>query len=147
MNNMKKLAGIIMIFILGFSGQGRGTPAWANPEFTPVDILLAKNVSKEDMAALYDRLNLTEKQRVQLEENRKRHHARIKALTDQLASSHQQLNTELERPVLDKVKIDEIKGQIDRLQTEVSDLRLKGILDVRAILTPEQYEIFSGIMP
>ena len=147
MINVKQQAGIVLFLVFWFSaGAGIGL-AWSNPVFPRRDIVLAKNVSKQDMEALYNRMNLTEKQRLQLEENRKRHHARMKALTDQLSAAQLQLNKELEQSVLDKFKIDQLKAQIDRLQAELTDLRLKGILDVRAILTSDQYEIFSESMP
>jgi Spy/CpxP family protein refolding chaperone len=146
MNNLKTWSAIVLTFLLGLSGWAGAGPAWANPRFAARGIFLAKNISKEDMSVLYERLNLTEKQRVQLEENRKRHHESMKALSDQLVFMRQQLNQALEKSVLDKGEIAQIKARMDRLQSELSDLRLKGILDVRAILTPEQYEIFSEIL-
>ena len=147
MRQLKKRMGLILILMLFSSGGAELAPAWGNLRAAHTDMMLVKNVSKEDMAALYDRLNLTEQQRLQLEENRRKHHARMKTLTDQLTATQQQLNKELERPVLDKSRIDQLKDQLDRLQNELTALRLKGILDVRAILTPEQYEIFTESMP
>ncbi|MCD4778943.1 MAG: periplasmic heavy metal sensor [Candidatus Omnitrophica bacterium] len=95
---------------------------------------------------IYDRLQLTERQKVMLEKNRIQYHDQIRDLNQKLTNLKRQLNIELEKRSLNRDRIDTIKSQIDRLQSQLSDIRLQGIMAIRDILTPAQYEIFLEMM-
>ena len=97
-------------------------------------------------AEIYEKLQLTEDQKVKLEENREKYHIQLKKLKAEIAQLQKQLNWELKQKNLDRIKIDEMKYQLDRLQAQLSEYRLQGIMEVREILTPQQYEIFTGMM-
>lgn len=106
---------------------------------------LAKKVSKERMEDIYKQINLTEKQKKKLEGNRKKHHSKIKELRKRRRSLRKELNKELKRKELDSRKVDKVKGRIKDIQSEITDRRLKGVMGVREILTPEQFSIFSDL--
>ena len=101
---------------------------------------LVKKGTKSAATEVYKLLDLSENQKMMLEKNRNQYHRKIKNLNDKINMLKRQLNIELEQKSLNKGKIDQIKANIDILQAQLSDLRLKGIMDVREILTPEQYK-------
>jgi Spy/CpxP family protein refolding chaperone len=95
---------------------------------------------------IYERLQLTERQKELLEANRMQYHDQINSLNQTLTQLRQQLNMELEKRQLDRNRINTLKSRIDRLQAQLTDIRLQSIMAIRDILTPEQYEIFSEMM-
>lgn len=97
----------------------------------------------KDWRAVYDQMNLTEEQRASLENNRKQNHEKMSQLREQIRSLRQELKQELLKPQLDEEKIKSLKVQLNEFQSQLTDLRLKGIMEVRDILTPTQYSIFT----
>lgn len=95
---------------------------------------------------LWDQLNLTPEQKKQLEENKTKNRETMKAKFEQMRSYRESLKEELMRPELDVNKINGIQSQIKALQAEMVDNHLKSVLDVRKILTHEQFEKFIEIM-
>ena len=104
---------------------------------------LAGKVSKEKMADVYDRLNLSAKQRAKLEANRQKNHQKMRALRKTIRQLEKQISDELSKQNIDQAMVTDLKGQIKAAQAQLTDLRLKGIMEVRKILTPEQYKTFS----
>jgi len=91
---------------------------------------------------IYDKLDLTTEQKKQLEANKVRDREVMKASFEKMKSYRETLKTELMKPELDMVKINNIQSQIKTLQAEMLDNRLNSILKVRKILTPEQFTKF-----
>lgn len=101
---------------------------------------------EEKTREIYSQLNLTDEQKNQLEENKKNNRDQKKALYDQMRSLKDALNQELMKPELNMDKVNEIRSQVKALQTQISDDRLNSILEVRKILTPEQFTKFNSLM-
>ncbi len=95
---------------------------------------------------VYDQLNLTDEQKKKLEANKAGHRDTMKALFEKMRSYRQALNDELMKPDLNMGHINEIQAQVKTLQAEITDHRLNSILEVRAILTPEQFAKFISLM-
>ena len=94
---------------------------------------------------LWDQLNLTDEQKKQLEENKAKNKESMKATFEKTKSFREALKAELMKPELDMAKINDIQSQVKSLQSQIVDNRLNSILDVRKILTHEQFEKFIDI--
>ena len=103
---------------------------------------LVKRVNKERMAEIYEQLNLSQEQKKSLAANREKNHAQIKGLKAQARSLKGQLRETLGQSEIDERKIEQLKQQLNKIQSQITDLRLEGIMEVRNILTPEQYKHF-----
>lgn len=95
---------------------------------------------------IYNQLNLTKEQKEQLENNKSKTREKRKILFDKMRSYKETLNQELMRPELDMNKINEIQTQFKTLQSQMTDDRLNSMLDVRKILTPQQFSKFLSLM-
>lgn len=105
---------------------------------------------KERMEArkqeMFKELNLTDEQKQKLEENRKKRKDDAQGLRDHMKELKTAMRQELEKDVLDMAKVDQVQSQMKEAQAQMMDNRLKGILEVRGILTPEQFKKFSAKM-
>jgi Spy/CpxP family protein refolding chaperone len=98
---------------------------------------------KED---IFKDLNLTVQQTKMLEENKNENKAEVEALFSQMKQKEAAMREELQKPKLDMTKITKINGELKKLQAEMIDGRLEGILAVRKILSPEQFKKFTQKM-
>ena len=95
---------------------------------------------------IYGQLNLTEGQKKQLEANKKRHHEDKRVVFEKMKSYKESFKQELMKPDLDMSKINEIQSQFKAVQSQMTDDRLRSILEVRKILTPQQFTKFISLM-
>jgi protein CpxP len=95
---------------------------------------------------LFKELNLTDAQRQQLDANRKKNQESTKALRQSIRDNMELMGRELEKDALDMARINEIQAEIKSAHAKIMDNRLQGILEVRGILTPEQFKRFSEHM-
>lgn len=95
---------------------------------------------------IFDKLNLSDEQKKQLEENKTKTRDVMKALHEQMKSSREAMHQELMKTDLDMAKITEIQNQLKTLQAQMIDARLNSILEVRKILSAEQFKKFNELM-
>lgn len=95
---------------------------------------------------LYKELNLTAEQKNALKENKNKHREESKALFENMRAKKDLMREELSKDTVNMDKINQIQSEIKELQTKMSDQRLQGILEVRKILTPEQFKKFMASM-
>ena len=95
---------------------------------------------------LYKDLNLSQEQKKMLEENKNKHKEEMKALFNAMKEMRTSMRQELQKEKLDMAKIGEINNEMKRLEAQMSDQRLAGILEVRKILSPEQFKKFMEKM-
>jgi Spy/CpxP family protein refolding chaperone len=88
-------------------------------------------------------LNLTDDQQKQLKENWKKQKEAMKGVFGQMKTAKEAFDAEIVKASPDMSKISTIQNQIKTLQSQMLDNRLNGILEVKKILTPEQ---FAGYM-
>ena len=105
-----------------------------------------KEWREKKVEEMYAQLNLTEDQKKSLEENKKKNRGSKKEIFEKLRSNREALNSELMKPELDMNKVNEIQSQLKNLQSQMADERLSSILEVRKILTPEQFKKFNSLM-
>jgi len=91
-------------------------------------------------------LSLSAEQIVKFQEYRKAFHAELDALSAQQNELRRLLIEELAAPVPDRKLLSEINERINRLQFRAQERVIDHLLDVKAILGPEQQEKFLSII-
>ena len=91
---------------------------------------------------LYKDLNLSEEQKNLLEENRKSHREEMKSILNQMKEKREAIRNELQKDELNIGRISQINNELKILSAQMLDRKLEGILEVRKILTSEQFKKF-----
>ena len=94
---------------------------------------------------MWDELNLTADQKKQLEANKTKNREGMKASFEKMKSCRESLKQELMKPDLDMGKISAIQSEIKALEAQMTDAHLNSVLEVRKILTHEQFEKFISL--
>lgn len=105
----------------------------------------AKAFKKKQMREIYQQLELTEKQKRDLEDNRKQHHRQIQVLIERIDALKKMINTEFVKSDFDENKIEEWQAELSSLRQKLSQKRLDAIMSIRRIMTPRQYELFQKL--
>ncbi len=92
--------------------------------------------------AIHRQLNLTDDQAARLEANRSEHRQEARKLREKMRAAREAFKSELEKEELDMEKITQLHNEQKTVQGQIADHRLEGILQVREILTPEQFKMF-----
>jgi len=100
---------------------------------------------KEKRAKMFDQLDLSEEQRQALKAHRKNHRDSMKGLREQIKTKRQEYRKSLSDLTIDEATLTAANNEVKKLTNTMADHRLKGILEVRKILTPEQYKKFNEI--
>ena len=91
-------------------------------------------------------LNLTPEQQKKLEENRTAQRQETMKLRTTIREKEEQLHTALKSPTVNQAAVQPLLNEIKALQGQLIDLRIKGIMAVKGILTPEQFAKFQQVM-
>lgn len=114
--------------------------------FPPEDGSALSKVSAEKKDAkrqkFYKELNLTDEQKKLLKENKNKNREQMKILFEGIKEKKALIREEVQKDELNMEKINQLQNELKALQTQMIDHRLEGILEVRKILTPEQFKKF-----
>jgi len=99
--------------------------------------------SEEMVQKMEEKLGITEEQSVQLKAHRTEHKEKMKALKGELKEKREALKKELENVGANEGSIQAAATALKTVQSQLVDERINGILAVKLILTPEQYEKFK----
>ena len=94
---------------------------------------------------MYTQLNLAPDHKSKLEANRKKLKQQKKKLFEEYHAKRKEIGEELQKPELNMKKIKQINSEFKDLMAKKADHRLERILNVRKILTPEQFSKFMEI--
>lgn len=95
---------------------------------------------------MFEQLNLSEEQKKLLEANRAKNKEANKALKEQIRANMKALGEELKKPELDMAKVNALHENGKQLFGKAADQKFNSILEVRKILTKEQFVQFTGMM-
>lgn len=95
---------------------------------------------------IFHQLNLTDEQKKQLDANKKKFHEKLENIHRRIKDVKRQFKDEIMKPQLDMPKINQLHARVKALLNEMEDEKLSSILEVRAILTPEQFSKFINFM-
>jgi Spy/CpxP family protein refolding chaperone len=87
-----------------------------------------------------EQLNMTASQRKQLEEHRSAHMGEARQLFERLSQAQEALMEEFNKPTLDSVAIASLQKKVKSVLVEMEDHKLKGMYELRNILTLEQFK-------
>jgi Spy/CpxP family protein refolding chaperone len=99
---------------------------------------------QEKFDKMIEKLGLSHEQVAQLKEHKQAKMESREKLYSALSEQKKALKDELEKPASDNARIKQIADSIKQIQSEMVDERIKGILEIKAILTPEQYNEFKS---
>lgn len=95
---------------------------------------------------IHGQLGLSEAQKQQLEENRKQNMDGMKAMAAQKRSLREAMKAELMKPNMDMAVVNDLQGKLKAIDAQQMDNHLRSMLEVRKILTPEQFAKFHALM-
>jgi protein CpxP len=101
---------------------------------------------EQKIEEMHKKLGLSAEQAAQLREHRKAHKEESRALFDQIKTKKHAVKEELGKADFDEAKVRALSGEIKQIQNQLADNKLESILQVRRILTPEQFRQFSDLM-
>ena len=93
----------------------------------------------------YKKLGVSEEQQNQLKNHREKQRAQMEALAGQIKAKREEIRQEIEKKDYDAARVRQIHGELKALKNQAEDARLEGILQVRQILTPEQFQKFMEL--
>jgi len=108
-----------------------GYAAWGNPNQGP------RHGGRGDIMKT---LNLAPEQKAQIEKQRSASRQAWSELRDKLRTKRLELKQELEKPNIDRNRINTIIAEIKNLTGEQLELRVNNILAMKQVLTPEQFK-------
>jgi Spy/CpxP family protein refolding chaperone len=100
---------------------------------------------KEKIAAVYEKLGLTPEQKEQLQAHKEKHRAEAAALREEVRVKRDEIRQELQKTDFDVNKVQQLHSELKVLKNGKEDHRLNGILEVRQILTAEQFARFMEL--
>jgi len=84
-------------------------------------------------------LNLTEDQQKQLKSIKQKEMGAMKSVFEQIKANREELNAEIVKATPDMNKVNNIQTQMKTLQSQMVDNHLNSILEIKKIMTPEQF--------
>ena len=97
------------------------------------------------MLEVFKQLDLSPEQEEQLNVHRKRHREQGKEIRESIRAKRETMKEELQKQNLDMEKINKIHSELKSMHSKKADHRLEGILEVRKILTTEQFAKFMEL--
>lgn len=141
MNSFKKSAGALLtgLFVLAGAGLFAEPMGDDGPGFGP-----GSRGDEGKMEGRFEKMNkelgLTKEQAEKLRAHRKSQREANQALLQQMQAKREALRAELENEKVDAGKAKSINEELKALHNKMADQRLAGVLEVRQILTAEQFK-------
>ena len=101
---------------------------------------------KRNAERIFKELHLSQEQIQSLLMNRANQMDSMKESMDSLQANWRALKNELEKNVTDREKILRLASEMKSIQGTMVDMRIKSILEVRQVMTPEQFAQFQEKM-
>ena len=95
---------------------------------------------------MVEKLKLTPDQKEKFDANREKDREEAVALREQMSAKQKELSQALEAVVLDRNNVNRIHGEYKALVAKKEDARLASILEIRSILTPDQFSQYQSMM-
>tara|TARA_Y100000031_G_C8024650_1_gene294258 strand:+ start:93 stop:575 length:483 start_codon:yes stop_codon:yes gene_type:complete len=97
----------------------------------------------EKMQKFIDELGLSEEQQAQMKEQRQGHKDEIKEFYEEVRGLRDALKAELEKPDSNEATINSLATRLKALEGKKIDFRIQKVLELKSILTPEQFKKFK----
>ena len=93
------------------------------------------------------KLKLSPQQQAMLDENQRDNCQKIDKLKEETFTKRDELRKALDEPQLDMQKVLRIHGELKDLMDKMEDIHLMAVIEIRKILTPQQFAVFQTIEP
>ncbi len=100
---------------------------------------------RSQMLEVFKQLELSPEQEKQLSTHRAEHREQGKAIYKNIKTKREEIREELQKQDFDMKKIKKIHSELKSVYSRKADHRLEGILEVRKILTTEQFAKFMEL--
>jgi len=90
-------------------------------------------------------LNLTDDQVKQLKDAKQKQKEAMKAVFEQMKANRQAFDAEIVKAATDMPKITDLQAQLKTIQSQMVDNHLNAILEIKKILTPEQFAGYRAL--
>ncbi len=100
---------------------------------------------RSQMLEVFKQLELNPEQEKQLNTHRTKHRERGKEIYKNIKAKREEIREELQKQDFDMKKIKKIHSELKSVYSRKADHRLEGILEVRKILTTEQFAKFMEL--
>ncbi len=138
------LVSIAVVGILGFSSFVYAQPAG---DFTEDEVAMIKQRRdhRVTMPKMKEALGLTDEQVQQLDAQRNQQRGEIREHREAMQKLREEFKLETEKTEIDQEKIQSVHQQMKAIDNKMADYRVEGILQLRKILTPEQFKKFHEL--
>ncbi len=143
--NIIKKVGLAVVVVLFFAQAGYAQPARDGSRSGGDSEKWGKK-GEVRTERLFKEMNLTEEQKIQLRENRKANHTKMKELRATLREKREALQGNISGTTATPESLRAIANEVKDAQNKLVDLRVEGIIKVQSILTLEQYQQFNKKM-
>ncbi|MBP9853763.1 MAG: periplasmic heavy metal sensor [Candidatus Omnitrophica bacterium] len=101
---------------------------------------------EERINKMHEELGLSEEQKKELNSHREQQSKDREEFFNQMRAKRKELAQELQKPELNMERVNAIHSEIKDMMNKKADQKLAHILNVRKVLTPEQFSKFMGLM-
>ncbi len=140
--NIKQLAystGIIVVMLLASNVYSQPTV------YNPTGHEAMREKMQARMLEVLKQLDLSPEQEKQLKTQRNKHREQKKEMHENIKAKRDEMKTELQKQELNMAKINKINSELKSIKSINADYKLEGILEVRSILTTEQFTKFMEL--
>jgi Spy/CpxP family protein refolding chaperone len=96
---------------------------------------------------MFKKLNLSKEQQAQMDGNREKHRAEFEAMKKQMSDKREALRKVLDAEMLDMKAVQAAHQELKDLILKMEDYHLAAVLEIRQVLTPEQFKQFQAMAP
>ncbi len=140
--NVKKL--IYSLVITGVVLLAPNTYSQPTERHSPEHKAMREKV-KARMIEVFKQLDLSPEQEKQLRVHRNKHREQEKNFHESIRSKSKEMKIELQKQELNVAKIDKINSELKSVKSKRDDHMIEGILEIRKILTAEQFTKFTEL--
>ncbi|MCP4269658.1 MAG: periplasmic heavy metal sensor [Candidatus Brocadiaceae bacterium] len=140
--NIKRFAyllGTIGVFLLASNAYSQPTERYSQGHEA-----MREKVNAQMLEA-FKQLDLSPEQEKQLKTHRKRQKEQGEGVHESIRAKREEMKIELQKQELNMAKINKINSDLKNIKSKKSDQRLESILEVKEILTAEQFAKFMDL--
>ena len=140
--NIKRLVysiGIIGVMLLASNVYSQPTERYSQGHEAMREKMKAR------MLEIFKQLDLSPEQEKQLKAHRNKQKVQGKSIHESIRAKREEMKIELQKQELNMAKINKINSELKSIKSKKSDHRLESILEVREILTAEQFVKFMDL--
>ena len=142
---MKSLMKILTVAAVAVALALTGLPAYAGPVWAKEDACGGGGKKGEHFQSLIDKLDVTDEQKETLTVQREEHWKKMKELREAMNENRQALREELLKDDYSKAAVKKTVSEMKDVQGEMIEQRVDHFLQMKEVLTPEQYRKFTEL--